>query len=136
MHHRLTLFDFQLASLFLSGVAAPQAAWNMAGMGIRVAQVSLPYSSSLHDIDYRSGCWDTPSLHVRGSFNDQKGAFPENVVVCNIYLTRSPIVHQRMAPYQRVLLYIDRSLSALLGRSCAVHDEEFVSDVTLSWCPC
>ena len=42
------------------------------------------------------------------------------------------VVTQTVIELFRTMVYIDRSLSALLGRSCAIQSEEYVTDLLIS----
>ena len=91
---------------FLQGSSAPQSCWTMVGFGIRLAQDVGVHRRKVHQ-------------HVPTAEDEQwKRGFWYVILLSHLFPTLNKI--------RRVLVCMDRLISAALGRPCAIHDDEYV----------
>lgn len=104
----------QLACLFLQGCSAPQSCWMMVGVGLRLIQ----------DV----------GKHRKRVYNSMDLAEAEQwrrtfwFVATSFFFELS---HDNLF-FHRVLVVLDRLMSASLGRPCAIQEEEYVASIMLS----
>jgi len=105
------LLFLQLSVQFLQGTSAPQSCWTMVGIGIRLAQDVGAHrrKTHKHELTAEVELW--------------KRAFWFAAAISRLTSTELQF---------RVLIFMDRMVSASLGRPCAIQDEEYVNTIYVS----
>ncbi len=93
--------------IFVHGSSTPQLAWDFVGIGIRYAQDMGAHRKKVYNA--------VPSVE-------------EELLKRAFWFVYAPSSYRLQADhvYIRVLVSMDRALSSVLGRPCAIQDEEYV----------